>query len=65
MTCREKLRRERPDAIVSVAPGGCKGCPQHYGYLPPPGICIAAHGGNANPQICTRCWDREIPESEE
>lgn len=56
MTCREKLKLEHPDAIDTVFLGGCSGCPSRYGYLDKPDYCQSKH------EICTECWDREIPE---
>ena len=58
MTCREKLKLEHPCEIDPEQLGGCNGCPSDYGYLPDPEDCDEA-GWN-----CTRCWDREIPETE-
>lgn len=59
MTCREKLAIEHPDEINPDCYGGCKGCPSVYGYLQNPDYC----DGGEN-YICTKCWDREIPETE-
>ena len=56
MTCREKLKLEHPDAIDTAFLGGCRGCPSRYGYLDKPYYCRSKH------KICTKCWDREIPE---
>lgn len=62
MTCREKLKIEHPDRINMRCIGGCVGCPSAYEYLDFPDYCE-----DANMPIgerCTRCWDREIPETE-
>lgn len=60
MTCRDKLKIERPEFIVTNSPGGCYGCPHMYGYLKKPSYCskITVFG----PVLCKICWDREIPE---
>lgn len=66
-TCREKLRLEYPTAIGDdpsdrVFRGGCRGCPDDYGYLDPPRFC---NDPRLDPtEKCTKCWDREIPEKE-
>jgi hypothetical protein len=62
MTCREKLAIEYPEDVDSTWCGGCRGCPNHHGYLPKPATC---EGGRFNSEhICTACWDREIPGTE-
>ena len=60
MTFREKLMQEHPECVGTKYRGGCRGCPEEYGYE------------NGTPKICgTRilpcrdCWDREMPEDEE
>lgn len=57
MTCREKLKLERPDRVSSEFTGGCACCPCTYGYLDPPVYCDS-YGSH---KLCTECWDREIP----
>lgn len=52
MTAREKLAMEHPEFIDEKHCGGCKGCPDQYGYLPCP-----------DEATCANCWDREIPET--
>lgn len=59
MTCREKLAIEHPDR-VSPNFGGCDCCPCTYGYLDDPDYC----DGWGYDDMCTRCWDREIPGTE-
>lgn len=59
MTCREKLSLMRPDAIDPDCWGGCRGCPTDYNMLPKPEYCKPIH------EICTKCWNREIPETTE
>lgn len=58
MTCREKLAVVQPENLGEVMGGGCYGCPHHYGFLPKPEYCDS---GDDN--VCTKCWDREIPEN--
>lgn len=60
MTCREKLMKEHPELVNSNYTGGCSKCPHSYGYLPRPDSCFR---GLSNDE-CTKCWDREIPETE-
>lgn len=61
MTFREKLGKEHPHAIHPMFYGGCKGCPMGYGYTDKkPDYCICG-----SKEECTKCWDREIPETEE
>ena len=61
MTCREKLALEHSDRINMVCFGGCSGCPHHYGYLDRPSYCTDQY---IPVEVrCTRCWDREIPET--
>lgn len=60
MTCREKMAKEHPKNVGFNWAGGCKGCPDDYGYLPKPEYCICIDDFR-----CTKCWDREIPETEE
>lgn len=62
MTCREKLKKEYPKNIDHRHYGGCVGCPDHYGYLGRPEFCTQ-DGGYL--EKCTKCWDREIPETED
>lgn len=56
MTCREKLAIEHPVYIVDEFIGGCKGCPDDYGYAERPNPCYVTD------RTCTACWDREISE---
>lgn len=56
MTAKEKLMAEHPDYLTDECMGGCVGCPSSYNYLPKPSWC------NTIPEVCTRCWNREIPE---
>lgn len=57
MTCREKLAIEHPREVCFETPGGCFGCPHDHNYLPKPDFCCL------DDSVCTKCWDREIPES--
>ena len=60
MTCREKLKSEYPEDVDPDCIGGCCGCPSDHEYLPDPAHCQRGH----DKEECTRCWDREIPETE-
>lgn len=57
MTFREKLAKEHPDCINEIFMGGAKYCPYKYGYEEQPKDCTG--------HLCSKCWDREIPETEE
>ena len=59
MTAREKLKMEYPEKVSSTYSGGCMGCPHDYGYLPK---ANCGNDGGGRNDICTKCWDREIPE---
>ncbi len=61
MTCREKLAIEYPDKVDPEYTGGCAGCPEDYGYLDDPRYCYGF--SESRNQVCTNCWDREIPET--
>lgn len=58
MTCLEKLAKEHPEKLDGGCWGGAKGCPSTYGYMNDPyeRICCL------NKDVCTECWNREIPE---
>ena len=58
MTFREKLALEHPEAIAESCQGGCIGCPSSYGYEENLEECE-----ESSEKKCTRCWDREIPET--
>lgn len=58
MTCREKLAMEHPEFVSNVFLGGCRGCPDDYGYMD---RILYCHQPNLN---CYDCWNREIPGSE-
>jgi hypothetical protein len=61
MTCREKLMKEHPDDVEECWLGGCCGCPDDHDYLDSPEYC----NGSGDDALCTKCWDREIPETDE
>ena len=64
MTCREKLKIEHPECIDESICCGCSGCPHHYGYLDRPSYCTDQYIPYIPVEVrCTRCWDREIPET--
>lgn len=57
MTCREKLKIEYPEYVKSIYIGGCKSCPDRYGYIR---YCERCRNGVPSEEKCARCWDREI-----
>lgn len=59
MTFREKLMQEHPDQIGEQYLGGCKGCPDYYGYGGIPDYCDSGR----RDCVCNACWNREVPES--
>ena len=64
MTCREKVQCERPEAIDTFAIGGVGGCPTDYSV---PGLCHVDGkmcGHLISEETCTKCWDQQIPETE-
>lgn len=63
MTCREKLKLEHPENVARRYIGGCGGCPSTYDYLDDPSYCL--NNGSADEEVCMRCWDREIPGTED
>ena len=63
MTAREKLAMEHPECVNEECYGGCTGCPDQYGYLPRPSLCVLFRC--LSEENCSRCWDREIPESKD
>lgn len=67
MTFREKLKLEHPEYVHDTYTGGCRECPNDYGYidmhderLP----CIGEDRG-PGPHTCTKCWDMEISSSDD
>ena len=62
MTYREKLKIEHPEYVGDEFIGGCKGCPVDYLWENATKEC-KDHPGQPYPAVCTKCWDREIPES--
>ncbi len=63
MTCRDKMKLEHPEKVSSDYHGGCWGCPHYYDYLDKPDYCPLIHDIVHNNTTCTKCWDREIPET--
>lgn len=61
MTCREKLQKDYPDKTGGDFIGGCCLCPDDYNYLGVPEYCTK----RGDEVLCTKCWDREIPETDE
>lgn len=64
-TFRELLVLEHPDAVDADFAGGCRGCPQHYGYEPENKKCphYLVRLGDED-QLCAACWDRIVQRSE-
>lgn len=60
MTCKEKLKLEHPDDYEIILHVDC---PISYEYLDDPSNCNINEG--ENPISCEKCWEREIPDSEE
>ena len=52
-TCRERLQREHPERVDNSYLGGCRGCPEHYGYVEVSGSC-------GSPGGCRVCWDSPV-----
>lgn len=60
MTYREKLQREHPECVEDFYIGGCKNCPENYGYEEK-----EEKNENCLPEKdiegrCRECWDREM-----
>lgn len=62
MTYRERLKREHPECIEDYYIGGCKNCPENYGYEEKNENCIPVM---AIEERCRECWDREMEEDHE
>ena len=60
MTCKEKLMMEHPENCNIILDTDC---PSNYGYLDDPYSCNVSN--DENPISCEKCWEREIPDSEE
>jgi hypothetical protein len=67
MTCGEKPKIEYPYKVNNCWFGGCAGCPSEYFYLSDPAWCSKTNTGTKfdDRELCTKCWDREIPGTEE
>lgn len=58
MTFREKLQKEHPEKVTTLAIGGCYECPHSYGYE-----SYDDRPCKHNSAVrCRDCWNREIPE---
>ena len=62
MTYREKLAQEHPEYVRPGAIAGMKGCPGTYFVIPDDVKPCVIHQ-TVNDDICSACWDREIPET--
>lgn len=58
MTCRDMLIKEHPEMINESWFGGCRGCPNDYGYMNKPTYCRISE------DTCGICWNRTIPEED-
>lgn len=65
MTCREKMMIEHPDDVSNEWVGGVAGCPHDVGYLQKPKWCKREKSQHCDNDLCSDCWDRLLPESEE
>lgn len=62
MTCREKMKKERPENIDSKFYGGCGSCPVRY--YPSARKYCEEYKRCPNEPICTACWDQPVPDIE-
>ena len=60
MTCKERLMIEHPEKVGNRFTGGCKACPDNYGYARRPDKCFPNRRGND--KECAECWDRAVEE---
>ena len=60
MTYKERLKIEHPDSVFPGFNGGCKGCPEDYGYGPEQAYNAACHR-HSN---CYDCWNTECKDAE-
>lgn len=65
MTFREKAQMEHPRLVSCDHLGGCRGCPGSYGYEPRDYCYALVNNLPVGEVVCTKCWDREIPEEKE
>lgn len=68
MTFRERLAEEHPYCLDPKEPGGCAGCPDHYGYEPRSDFCpkeVLKINWRAAKRRCKACWDREMKAGDE
>ena len=61
MTCKEKLKEKHPEYVSKIFIADCRGCPHNYDILSKPSYC---EFDERNEEICTKCWNREIPEED-
>lgn len=65
MTYREKLAIEHPDCIDPKCSGGCKMCPDNYGYCKlKDTMCGKTNIYIGSSEKCTECWDQVITGTE-
>ena len=61
MTFKDKLKEEHKAYVDSKYWGGCKGCPNDYGYETREER--PCNGDKVHKQDCTKCWNREMAPS--
>lgn len=59
MTFREKLELEHPEYVNDTYIGGCRACPDCYGYIDEDDERLNCEG--VSDSNCTKCWDMEVP----
>ena len=64
MTCREKLKKEHPEDVSDMWIGGCCSCPDNRVYIETNQTECRGDRTKASRELCTKCWDQEIPGTE-
>ena len=60
MTCKERLKKERPELVNDdLFVAGCAGCPHDYNYMDKDFRFCDIPGVDG----CVECWNRKIPET--
>lgn len=62
MKARELLVGVFPRAVDNKSAGGCNGCPWQYNIAVKDLCKTELREGKTIDQICTICWDQEVPE---
>lgn len=58
MTCRERLLIEHPEDVRPDCVGGCRRCPQFYGYVTEDRCLATDRKRGHNKDDCTECWNQ-------